>query len=274
MSIADARVSYPAHGSQPLLGWLRSRVLPPLVVVVVVLGAWQASGWFLDPLLISTPTAVVAALLGMSGQAQIWQALLTSLEEMFAGLAMGLVLGIVLGLLMGRYWIVEKLLSPYVNFFNATPLVVTIPLLVIWVGISIQARLLFIVLITVWPILLNTLAGVKNVSQGYVDVGRAFGLTEAQTLWQISIPAAVPYILAGVRISVGLAIIGMIISEIEVSMVGLGFLLTNFGNSFQTSKLFAVILVTSLLGVLSAAIVRFVERRWFRWIGDVSAAQR
>jgi NitT/TauT family transport system permease protein len=255
------------------LGWFRTVVLPPLLVVVIILGGWQLTGLFLDPLLISTPTGVFGALVGLSRQGEIWIALLTSLEEMFIGLAIGLVLGILLGLLMGRYWIVEKILSPYVNFFNATPLVVTIPLLVIWVGISTQARLLFVVLITIWPVLLNTLAGVRNVSQGYVDVGRAFGLSEAQMLRQISIPAAVPYILAGVRISVGLAIIGMIISEIEVSMVGLGFLLTSFGNSFQTSKLFAVILVTSLLGVLSAAIVRFVERRWFHWIGDLSAAE-
>src|SRR5579859_2152301 len=136
------------------------------------------------------------------------------------------------------------------------------------------ARLLFIVLITIWPVLLNTLAGVKNVSQGYVDVGRAFGLSDAQMLRHVSIPAAVPYMLAGVRISVGLAIIGMIVSEMEVSMVGLGFLLTSLGNSFQTNKLFGVILVTSLLGVLCAAILRLVERLWFRWIGEVSAAHR
>jgi len=274
MSVAEVGRRRATEWAAPSLQWLRTTAVPPLLLVIVILGTWQASGLFLDPLLISTPTRVLSDLASMSTQGQIWIALLTSLEEMFIGLSIGLVCGIVLGLLMGRYWIVETILSPYVNFFNATPLVVTIPLLVIWVGISTQARLLFVVLITIWPVLLNTLAGVKNVSQGYVDVGRAFGLSEAQMLRQISIPAAVPYILAGVRVSVGLAIIGMIISEIEVSMVGLGFLLTSFGNSFQTGKLFAVILVTSVLGVLSAAIVRLVEKRWFRWIGELSASQR
>src|SRR5579859_7287601 len=274
MSVAEVGVRPAPSEASPPLRWLRRTVLPPLLLVMVILAAWQASGLFLDPLLLSTPTGVVAALASMSTQGQIWLALLTSLEEMFIGLSIGLVCGILLGMLMGRYWFVEKVLSPYVNFFNATPLVVTLPLLIIWVGISTQARLLFVVLITIWPVLLNTLAGVKNVSQGYIDVGRAFGLSEAQMLREISIPAAVPYILAGVRVSVGLAIIGMIISEIEVSMVGLGFLLTSFGNSFQTGKLFAVILVTSVLGVLSAAIVRLVEKRWFRWIGELSASQR
>ncbi|HEV2249576.1 MAG TPA: ABC transporter permease [Candidatus Limnocylindria bacterium] len=247
------------------------RALPAAALVSIV-AAWQLSGLFLNPILISTPTAVAAELVDLGRNGQIWLALGASLEEMVIGMAVGLTVGIGLGVLMGRYTIVARVLFPYVNFFNATPLVVIIPLVIIWVGITTQARLLFVFLITLWPVLLNTAAGIRNVDRGYLDVGVAFGLGERDVLRKISLPAATPFILAGVRISAGLAIIGMIVSEMEISFVGLGFLLVSFGNSFETAKLLAVVIVTSLLGVLNVTILKAVQSRWFPWIGGVAGA--
>jgi NitT/TauT family transport system permease protein len=243
----------------------------PVLAVLAVLGLWQLSGLFLNPILISTPSEVSRELYFLVRFGALPLALVQSLEEMLIGLAAGLAVGITAGVLMGRYEAVEKVLSPYVNFFNATPLVVVIPLVVIWVGISIKARLLFIFLVTLWPVLLNTLAGIKNVPSGYVDVGRAFGLSEAQIVRQIAIPAAVPYILTGARISAGLAIIGMIVSEMEVSFVGLGFLLLHFGSAFETGRLLAVIAVSSLFGIANVIVVKWVQRRFFPWIAAVAA---
>jgi NitT/TauT family transport system permease protein len=246
----------------------------PFVAIVAILAAWQLSGLLLNPILLSTPTGVASELADLARNGQIWLALGASLEEMVIGGAIGLTVGIGLGVLMGRYALVAKVLFPYVNFFNATPLVVIIPLVIIWVGITIQARLLFVFLITLWPVLLNTAAGIRNVDRGYVDVGLAFGFTERQLLRKISLPAAVPYILAGVRISAGLAIIGMIVSEMEISFVGLGFLLVSFGNSFETGKLLAVVIVTSALGVLNVTILKGIQGRWFPWIAGVAGAGR
>lgn len=269
--MSSASLSGPARRRGDFLDTRTAKVGLPAAAVLVILAAWQASGLFLNPILISTPVAVGQDLAGLGSNGLIWLALGQSLLEMVVGLAAGLVVGIALGLLMGRYTIVEKILAPYVNFFNATPLVVIIPLLIIWVGITTEARLLFVFIISLWPVLLNTLAGIKNVNRGYVDVGTAFGFTEPQIVRHISIPAAVPFILAGVRISAGLAIIGMIISELEVSFVGLGFLLASFGNSFATGKLLAVVVVTSILGVLNVAILGFVQRQWFPWIAGSAA---
>jgi ABC-type nitrate/sulfonate/bicarbonate transport system permease component len=249
-------------------------VLYPAAAIAVILAAWQASGLFLNPILISTPAGVATDLAGLAGNGLIWIALGQSLEEMVIGLAAGLVAGIVLGLLMGRYVVADKLLGPYVSFFNATPMVVIIPLLIIWVGISMEARLLFVFAMSLWPVLLNTAAGIRNVNRGSVDVGLAFGFSERQIARHISLPAAVPYILTGVRISAGLAIIGMIISEMEVSYVGLGFLLVKFGSSFETGKLLAVVIVTSILGVGSVTAVKHVQARYFPWIAASAAARR
>ncbi|HKX16766.1 MAG TPA: ABC transporter permease [bacterium] len=243
----------------------------PVLAVLIVLGIWQLSGLFLNPILISTPAEVGRELFWLLRWGALELALVESLREMLIGLAAGLSVGIALGVLMGRYMTVEKLLAPFVNFFNATPLVVVIPLLVIWVGISIKARLLFVFLVTLWPVLLNTLAGIKNVQRGYVEVGMAFGLSESQMVRCISIPAAVPYILTGVRISAGLAIIGMIVSEMEVSFVGLGFLLLHFGSAFETGRLMAVIAVASLFGIVNVLAVKWVQARFFPWISAVAA---
>ena len=256
-------------------GQLRRRLewLAPAGAIAAVLVAWQWSGLYLNPILISTPAEVASDLADLLGRGVIYQPLLESLEEMVAGGAAGLVAGIAIGVLMGRFTVAEVVLSPFVNFINATPLVVVIPLVVIWFGIGQTARILFVFLITLWPILLNTLAGIRNAQRGYGEVGIAFGLSEAQLLWKVTLPAAVPYILAGARVSAGLAIIGMIVSEMEVSLTGLGNLLITYGNSFLTGKLLAVVLVASLFGVANVLILKGLQQRFFPWIEGLAAEQ-
>ncbi|HKF78432.1 MAG TPA: ABC transporter permease [Candidatus Dormibacteraeota bacterium] len=263
--VGGGRRLRPARWLEPLL---------PIAAVAAMLGAWQWSGRYLNPILISTPTEVGRDLVELVARGVILEPLAESLEEMVVGGLAGIAAGIAIGVVMGRYQVVEKVLSPFVNFFNATPLVVIIPLVIIWVGISQKARLLFVFLIVLWPVLLNTLAGIRNVSRGYVDLGAAFGLTEAQMLWKVSLPAAVPYILAGARVAAGLAIIGMIVSEMEISLTGLGYLLITYGNSFLTGRLLAVVLVASLFGVGNVLLLRWVQAAFFPWIIGSAADQR
>ena len=140
-----------------------------------------------------------------------------------------------------------------------------IPLLIVWVGISAKARILFVVLITFFPVLLNTAGGLRNVSRGYVEVGKTMGLSERQLVRKVILPASVPYIFAGVRIGVALAVIGMIVGEMEVSNVGLGYLLNFFGEGFQTGKLLALVFLASLIGVFNVVVVRLIQRKFFKW---------
>lgn len=245
----------------------------PLVAIVLVLIAWQWSGLFLNPILISTPVEVAQNLVQLFSRNVIYEPLLESLEEVVIGGVTGIAVGISIGVVMGRYAIVEKVLSPFVNFLNATPLVVIIPLLIIWIGIGQHMRILFVFLITLWPILLNTLAGMRNVNRGYVEVATAFRLSEVQMLWKVSLPASIPYILAGARVAAGLAIIGMIVSEMEVSEAGLGYLLTTFGNSFLTGPLLAVIFISSMFGVGNVLLLKWIQGTFFSWIGGSAAQQ-
>ena len=244
-------------------GW--TIVAAPLAVVAIISALWELSASFVSPVLIPSPQRVASDFgeLFKAGTAQ--GALSISIRELYIGLFIGLVAGILLGMLIGRYAIAEGILGPFINSANATPLNVLIPLLILWVGISSKARILFVILITFFPVLLNTAGGLRNVSKGYVEVGKTMGLSERQLVRKVILPASVPYILAGVRIGVALAVIGMIVGEMEVSNVGLGYLLNFYGEGFQTGKLLALVFLSALIGVINVTIVRLIQRRFFRW---------
>ena len=250
----------------PLADRRATAVIMPLVAAGVILGAWELTGLWVSRILISSPQGVVSSLYDMIRQDTINSALSISIRELYLGLAIGLAAGVVLGVLIGRYPLLDAIFSPFFSVANATPLNVLIPLLIVWVGISAEARVLFVVLISFFPVLLNTAAGLRNVSRGYVEVGHTLGLSEWRMLRSVILPGAMPYIFAGIRLGSALGVIGMIVGEMEVSNVGVGYLLNFYGEGFETGKLLALVLVCSLIGVLNVAVVRTVQKRWFRWI--------
>jgi NitT/TauT family transport system permease protein len=241
-------------------------IVAPLVVVAIVLGAWELAGLKIDRVLISSPQGVVASLYDMLRQGTVGSSLPISVRELYLGIAIGLGLGVLLGVLIGRYSLLDSIFSPFINAANATPLNVLIPLLIVWVGISSEARVLFVVLISFFPVLLNTAAGLRNVSRGYVEVGQMLGLNERQLLWKVILPGAVPYIFAGIRLGAALGVIGMIVGEMEVSNVGLGYLLNFYGQGFQTGRLLGLVFLAALIGVINVMVVRGIQLRWFKWI--------
>jgi NitT/TauT family transport system permease protein len=255
-----------ARPRQPLAERRSVSVLAPVAAAAALLAAWEVTAQFVSPVLISSPQQVAADFAGQFRSGTATSALGISLRELYLGMGIGLAAGIALGMLIGRYRVLSSVLSPFINAANATPLNVLIPLLIVWVGISSEARVLFVVLITVFPVLLNTAGGMRNVSRGYVEVGQTLGMSEGQLLRKIILPGAVPYILAGIRIGVALAVIGMIVGEMEVSNVGLGYLLNFYGTGFQTGKMLALVVLAALIGVLNVLIVRGIQARWFKWI--------
>lgn len=242
------------------------RIAAPIIAVAVLFGLWELAGVFVSTELISSPQQVAVDFVTQFYSGPAVPALEISVRELYIGLGIGIGAGIVLGLIVGRYRLLDSILSPYINAANATPLNVLIPLLVVWVGIGTEARVLFIVLISLFPVLLNTAGGMRNVSKGYVEVGRMLGLNEHQLMRKIILPASVPYIFAGVRVGVALGVIGMIVGEIEVSNVGIGYFINLYGDGFRTGPLLALIFLAALIGVFNVLVVQGVQSRWFRWI--------
>lgn len=256
----------PAAPSPPFSEWRSTRILAPLVAIGVLLGLWELAGLFVSTQLISSPQQVAVDFVDQFRSGPAVPALEISLRELYVGIAIGMSAGVVLGLVIGRYRLLDAVMSPYINAANATPLNVLIPLLLVWVGIGTDARVLFIILISFFPVLLNTAGGLRNVSKGYVEVGRMLGLNEHQLMRKVILPASMPYIFAGIRVGVALGVIGMIVGEIEVSNVGIGYFINFYGNGFRTGQLLALIFLAALIGVFNVLVIRGIQARWFRWI--------
>ncbi len=233
--------------------------------VTIFLAAWEFYGRRTDPILLTYPTAVVWAAAQLIRSGELFRQLMVSLASLTVGFGVSLLLGVGLGLAMGRSRLAEAVLDPHINAFYATPQVALTPLLMMWFGLGFGVKVVIIFLFTFFPILINTASGVKNVSASMVEVGRAYMASEPQILFKVVFPAALPFIMAGVRLAVGRGLVGMIVAELFTAITGLGAMLTLYGNLFETAKMFVVIIVLGLLGVGLIQATQALERRMARW---------
>ncbi len=233
--------------------------------VLCFLAAWEFYGRRTDPILLTYPTAVFRAAAQLIWSGELIRQLLVSLSALAAGFGASLLLGVGLGVAMGRSRLAEAILEPHINALYATPQVALTPLLMMWFGLGFGVKVVIIFLFAFFPILINTASGVKNVSASMVEVGRAYLASERQILLKVVFPAALPFIMAGVRLAVGRGLVGMIVAELFTAITGLGAMLTLYGNIFETAKMFVVIIVLGLLGVGLIQATQALERRMARW---------
>jgi NitT/TauT family transport system permease protein len=236
-----------------------------LVSILVVLGAWELVGRQIDPLFMSYPSAVVQAAYKLTISGELPSALVSSLLTLALGFAIAAVLGVVAGLLIGRYKTVEVATDWLVNALYATPLVAVVPLVILWFGLGFSAKLFVVVLLAIFPVLINTASGVRNVPPALIDVGAGFAATEWQVFTKVILPASLPYTMTGLRLGVGRAIIGMVVAEFFTAITGLGALVIKYGNQFDTASMLVPVLVLMLLGVGLTAGLRQAEARIAPW---------
>lgn len=236
--------------------------------LAVVLTLWQVIGGMINPIFLSTPTKIAAAFINTIQSGELPAAVLVSLGVTAAGFLAALIVGIPIGLLMGRFRTAEYLLDPYVNALYVVPRIALIPLIIIWAGLGIPAQIIVIFGTTVFPILLSTYAGVKNVESRLIETAFAFGASEKQLFFKVIIPGSVPFIMSGLRLGIGQAVIGMIVAQMFLGIAGMGFMLTNYGNQFATDYVFVVVLSLAALGIILTEIVKFIERQFNHWRPD------
>lgn len=236
-----------------------------LVSIVLVIGAWEFFGRQVNPLFMSYPVAILKAGSVMISSGELLEALQSSLMTLLVGFVLASVIGILIGLAIGRYKYVDASTDWIVNALYATPLVALIPLVILWFGLGDAAKLFIVTILAVFPILINTAAGVRNVPASLIDVGKAFAANERQTFMKIILPAVVPYVMTGLRLGIGRSIIGMVVSEFFTAITGLGALIVKYGNQYDTASMFVPILVLMLLGVLLTSLVRRVEDLFAPW---------
>ena len=184
-----------------------------LASMVTVISVWEFVGRRSSPLFLSPPTAVVKAGAAMIVTGELLGALASSLQTVVIGFFTAAAVGIVLGLLIGRYRAVDAATDWLINALYATPLVALIPLVILWLGLGDLAKLFVVTILSVFPVLINTAAGVRNVPRALIDVSTAFAANERQVFVKIILPSAVPYMMTGLRLGIGRAIIGMVVAD-------------------------------------------------------------
>lgn len=253
-----------------LIGWFRrSRV--QLLSVVVLLAVWQVACRNVNPILMPQPSKVVLAFVDLVKKGTLQKAFLISLQDMFYGYFIAVGVGTLLGVLMGRFRTVEKVLSPYVSFFMATPTIALVPVVVIWFGFGLSARVFLVATVSVWAITINTMTGIKVTSRSMREVAHAFGLSEQQFVRWMALPNALPYIFAGLRVALGRAVVGMIVSEMTMELTGLGGMVMIYGNAFKTAHLIAGVITSAVFAVFIAGLMDIISDRAFPWIKGMSA---
>jgi NitT/TauT family transport system permease protein len=173
--------------------------------------------------------------------------------------------GIAIGAGMARSKTIETALDPYINALMATPWVVLIPLFVIWFGTGVNSRIAVIVVSVIFPVIINTLAGFKNVNRAYVETARSFGCKGFALYRKVILPAAFPYIIAGLRIAIVIGLAAALLAEMFLQIVGLGYLILVYQVILQIANMLAVVLVIALIGLSLTEILKYVERRLAPW---------
>ena len=236
-----------------------------LASMLLVLSGWQVVGRRVSPVFLSYPTAIGKAAIAMTLSGELLRALAISLETLMIGFVSAATLGILLGLAIGRYRMVDAATDWLINALYATPLVAVIPLVILWFGLGEAAKLFIIVILAIFPVIINTAAGVRNVPQSLIDVSTAFAANERQVFTKIILPAAVPYIMTGLRLGIGRAILAMVVAEFFTAITGLGAVIVKYGNQYDTASMFVPILVLMVLGIVLTSLVRRAEESFARW---------
>lgn len=243
--------------------------------VVLFLAAWEYVGGYkelINPIFMSAPSRILKAGYGLFASGEIWNDLRVSGTEFIVGYVLAAVIGIPFGILAGWYKKFFYITDPFLSSLNATPRVALLPLIIIWVGIGIWSKIVIVFLGALFPILLNTLDGVKTTDERLLKAARSFGADDFQIFRTVVLPATVPFILSGLRLGVGRALVGIVVGELYAATAGIGFLITVAGATFQTDKVFVGILIIAAAGVISFELLNRLERRFDNWRPKVGAA--
>jgi ABC-type nitrate/sulfonate/bicarbonate transport system permease component len=244
----------------------RSRIDRLVIVTATLVGfllLWEIAGHLTNPMFFAPVSEVVV---------QFWRQLLDpshsllngfveTLAVLVPGFVIASILGVLLGILMGRSNLAFQILDPYVTIFYNTPRVALIPLLLLWLGVGDTLKIVVVVLAALFPISVNTMAGVRDISIQFTEPARSMNASEGQLLWKVILPATFPYVVAGLKLGLGRALTTVIVAEFFVSLSGLGGILHATSSSYQMAKMFAPAIILAAMGIAIDGLLTYLERR-------------
>lgn len=226
-----------------------------------------------NPMFMSAPSLVWSAGVQLFVSGEIYNDLYVSGIEFFWGYLLSVAIAVPFGIAAGWYKKMAYVFDPFINAMNATPRVALLPLVIIWLGIGVLSKVGIIFLGAVFPILINTRDGVKTTPLNLLNAARSFGASEWMVFRGVVLPSTVPFILTGLRLGLGRALVGVMVGELYAATAGIGFMITVAGATFQTDKVFVGVLIFALSGLIGMEALTRVERRFDKWRPKVGAAQ-
>jgi len=242
--------------------------------VIIFLTAWELVGntlQLINPMFMSAPSLVWKAGVQLFASGEIWNDLRVSGIEFAWGYFLSAAVGVPFGIACGWYRRMAYIFDPFINAMNATPRVALLPLVIIWLGIGILSKVGIIFLGAVFPILINARDGVKTTPYSLLTAARSFGASEWQIFRSVVLPSTVPFIITGLRLGIGRALIGVMVGELYAATAGIGFMITVAGATFQTDKVFVGILIFAATGMFGMEILNRLELKFDKWRPKVGA---
>ena len=244
------------------------------IAVAIFLTAWELVGnvlQWINPMFMSAPSLIFKAGYDMFRSGEIYHDLYVSGVEFLGGYFLAAAVGIPFGIMTGWYKRMSYIFDPFVNALNATPRVALLPLVIIWLGIGILSKVGIIFLGAVFSILINTRDGVKTTPVNLLNAARSFGASEWMVFKTVVVPSTIPFILTGLRLAVGRALVGVLVGELYAATAGIGFMITVAGATFQTDKVFVGVGIFALSGMIGMELLTKVERRFDKWRPQVGS---
>lgn len=248
--------------------WLPNRSLRRAIITFAVLAvSWEATAdlFLRNNYLVVPPTRVASRFLELAASGKLALHVWTSAQELLIGFAVASLIGIAGGLLLATNDTFREYVDPLVGALYATPMVAVAPLLIIALGIGIESKILLIFILALFPVLVTTMAGVRSTDQHLIEAARAFGASRGRIFATVLLPFALPSIIAGLRLGIGRSLVGIVVAELYGSRAGIGYLISNASQTFDTAGLFVGILILAFTGVGAMATFRWLETALAPW---------
>jgi NitT/TauT family transport system permease protein len=233
--------------------------------VVVFIAIWQIISMNVPPIILPTPARVVTAFIELTRSGELVKATAETLWPFAVGLVIAFIVGTALGLLLGIYRPAARILDPYVFVFWSIPHIAWLPLFIAWFGVGQLTLVIFVFVSAVFPQLLTVEAGAKETDSFLVEVARSLGGTKREILHAVVLPSSLPYIVAGLRIAVGRALVGVIVGQLLIVATGIGYMFQFYGETLSLAKYFAPLIVLGVLAVVLNRAVNWVEHIIIPW---------
>ena len=238
--------------------------------IVLLLAVWELLPHLVTisagtKLFFTTPSQIAGTLWTMFATGTIWEPLGVSASGFAIGLGLAIVVGLPLGVLIGRSRTLNAMFDPFITAFNATPRLVFLPLLMLWFGLGLWSKVVIVFIGALFPILINTYEGVRNSDRLLINVVRSFGAKEWDIARLVVVPNAMPYIVAGLRLAIGRAVLGVVVAEFFGSESGLGVMMVQAAGRYQVDIVFAGLIVFAALSLAMTGAVQVLENRLGRW---------